>query len=297
MIGAMKDLQQLATDLQRRQQELIERWMEALATRSWNLRTALDRPPDTAPASAHEARLGDVLEDKRRSGIPFNPDLLRQRCQHFLQTLAEAITHNGALEMGAPEFREPVQVLSFTAGWMAGGGLGIADTVALVNALADVLGPEPARLYQTMMVVVTEAFMAAVEQKAEVHYRDVMEKSQLVCSLATNLPALFLVGDPDRRALDEAMGRVKMLAVMRQAPAVLVDCSGLIHLDRALPELVVVMQDYFDDGPEVVVLAGVVPGLMRSLEQAKLQGISVHEHLPPAMAEAAAACGLSWPAK
>ena len=293
----MNDLEKLVQTIQQQQQELLVRWMEALATRSWNLREIFNRPAAADPAAAQESPFPEMEAAGRRSGIPLNPELLEQRCRHFLQTLAEAISANGALEMGAPEFREPVQALSFTAGWMAGGGLGIADTVALVNSLADALGPRPARLYQTMMVVVTEAFMAAVEQQAEVRYRDAMKKSQLVCSLSADLPALFLVGDPDRHALDEALGRVKMLTVMRQAPAVLVDCSGLLHPDRVLPELMPMLQDYFDDGPEEVVLSGVAPGLRSSLAEAERLGVSIHEHLPPALAEAASACGLSWPAK
>ncbi len=269
--------------------------MEALAARSWNLRDVLTRPP--AEPAVETVDPFAAATPARRSGIPLNPELLRQRCDHFLDTLAEALTTRGALEMGAPEFREPVQILSFTAGWMAGGGLGIADTVALVNALADVLGPEPPRLYQAMMVVVTEAYMAAVEQRAAVRYRDAMEKSQLVCDLASELPALFLVGDPDRRALDEALGRVKMLTVMRQAPTVLLDCSGLLHPDRTLPELEPMLLDYFDDGPQTVVLSGVSPGLRQTLSEAEQRGVSIHEHTPPALAEAAAACGLEWPAK
>ena len=292
----MTDLGELAATIHQRRQELVERWMEAMAARSWNLRDLLTRPPEEPVAEAVDP-FAEAPTPGRRSSIPVNPDLLRQRCRHFLGTLAEALAHRGALEMGAPEFREPVQILSFTAGWMAGGGLGIADTVALVNALDDVLGPEPARLYQTMMVVVTEAYMAAVEQRAAVRYRDAMEKSQLVCALATDLPALFLVGDPDRRALDEALGRVKMLTVMRQAPAVLLDCSGLLHPQTTLPELEPMMLDYFDDGPDTVVLSGVSPGLRATLAEAEQRGVSVHEHTPPALAEAAAACGLEWPAR
>ena len=293
----MQNLKQLVLTIHQQQQELLARWMEALATRSWNLRDVLNRPRETEPAAAQESPFPETPAAGRRSGFPLNPELLRQRCRHFLQTLAEAITANGALEMGAPEFREPVQALSFTAGWMAGCGLGIGDTVALVNSLADALGPRPARLYQAMMVVVTEAYMAAVEQRAEVRYRDAMEKSQLVIALSTDLPALFLVGDPDRHALDDALSRFKTLAVMRQAPAVLVDSSGLLHPDRALPELIPLLLEYFDDGPETVVLAGVAPGLRPSLAEAERQGISIHEHMPPALAEAASACGLSWPAK
>ena len=288
----MTDLQQLVATIGQHRQQLLERWMEALAARSWNLRDVLTRQ-DPAPGEEPPS----LEPGPGRSGIPLNPELLEQRCQHFLETLAEAIDSNGALEMGAPEFREPVQALSFTAGWMAGGGLGVADTVALVNALADVLGPEPARLYQTMTVVVTEAYMAAVEQRAEVRYRDAMEKSQLVCALATNLPALFLVGDPDRHALDEALGRVKMLAVMRQAPAVLLDGSGLLHPDEVMPDLVPMLREYFDDGPDTVALAGIPPGLRPSLEEAQLHGLSVHADVPAALAAAAGACGLSWPSK
>ena len=284
-----QNLQQLVQTIQQQQPQLVTNWMDAMARRSWNLRALLrpsPRQPDQ-PSPQTSAMPGTT-------GIPLKPELLEQRCLHFLNTLAEAITARGALEMGAAEFREPVQALSFTAGWMAGKGLGIADAVALVNALADTLGPEPGALYQTMMVVVTEAFMAAVEQNAHVRYRDAMERSQLVCALNLRLPCLFLVGDPDRRALDEALGRVKMLAVMREAPVVLVDGSGLIHPDRALGQAMPLLAEYFGDDGCRPVLAGVPPGLRRELTAAT-PGISIHEELPGALGEAAAECGIDWP--
>ena len=287
------DLRHLAQTISQHRAQLLSSWMEELGRRSWFMRAAADR----AQGRDQQQAQGQQPGTGRGSGIPLSPRLLRQRCDHFLATLSDAMALHPRLELGAPAYREPVQTLSFTAGWMAGGGLGIGEAVELIHALKQVLGPDLEQLYQAMTVVVTEAFMAAVEQQAGVRYRDAMEKSQLVCSLSSRLSALFLVGDPDRRALDEALGRAKMLAVMRRSPAILVDGSALLHPEQALPEALQMLLEYFPDEQPERIITGVPPVLRATLEPLERQGLAVHETLPQALSAAAAACGLQWPAQ
>lgn len=259
------NLQPLAQSIERRLPGLTERWMAELHGRSWSLRALVRGRPGG----------GDGAQDAHRSGRARNvPQILAHHAEHFLASLAVALRGAERLEVGAPAFREPVQVLSFTAGWMAGCGLGIGDAVALVDALRVVLGPHLEGFYQALLVVVCEAFMAAVDQKAQVRYRDAMERCQLVVPLRDNLPCLFLVGDPDRRAMDDAVGRLMMLALMRGADRVVVDITGLADPSALLPELVPLLQDYHTVAHCNVLLTGAAPEHRAVLDPLTRRGIS-----------------------
>jgi hypothetical protein len=261
---------------------LRRRWVELLCQRSWRLRS------NDATTTTNGPSLLERLED---------------RCQTLLESLdaslagAQAEAQGGAplLATGAAEYREVVQHLSFTAGWMAGEGLPISDGVVLVQTLQeslDLAAHDPAtqaRFFQGLMVVVTESYAASLDQRAHAHYRDAMEKSQLVCDLHPRLPFLFLVGDPDRQALEDAVGRVMMLAAMREAPAVVVDAAGLIWPDRVLPEAAGIIAEHAQAAGVVVTLAGVTPAVSK-----EIRGVvhSVHDALIDAVKAAADAVGL-----
>jgi hypothetical protein len=259
---------------------LVQRWLKALSQRSWALRGILQ-------AGAPEGGAG--------AGSVVTRALLSQRCEHFLETLAQGLRTSERPELGTPQFREAVQSLSFTAGWMAGAGVRVADTVALVHSLQEVLEGALEDMGEALVAVVSEAYMAAVEQQAQVRYRDTIEKCQLVCALSSRLPGLFLVGDPDRRALDDAIGRLMMLALMREAPVVLVDGSGLLAVEQSLPEAIRILLDYNRETDLRVVICGVPAALKRTLVEAHRQGLSMYEEFAEGLHEAAPLCGLSWP--
>jgi hypothetical protein len=254
------------------------------------------------------AGTGGAAADEGDAAAPppegsLQPALLRQRCVHVLETLGEALKSAPRLEAGAPELREPVQSVAFAAGWMAGVGASIGDVVALVHGLQEVMDPELRGLGEALMVVATEAFVAARRQRAAGQYRDAMEKCQVVCPLHSRLPCLWLVGDPDRQAVDRAAGRLMMLAAMRQAPAVLVDCAGLLAAQRTLEESGALLREHVRESACHVVLSGLprdlwprlAPGGTEGAEGAAAQGLSLHDDFPAALAEAAARCGLSGP--
>ncbi len=261
---------------------LRRRWIGLLCQRSWRLRSA------DATTTSNGPSLLERLED---------------RCQNLLESLdaslagAQAGAQDGVpqLATGADEYREAVQHLAFTAGWMAGEGLPISDAVVLVQTLQESLDLEAhdvaaqTRFFQGLMVVVTESYAASLNQRAHAHYRDAMEKSQLVCDLHPRLPFLFLVGDPDRHALEDAVGRVMMLAAMREAPAVVVDVGGLIWPDRVLPEAAGIIAEHAQAAGVVVTLAGATPATSKGIRVAVH---SVHEALIDAVQAAADAAGL-----
>jgi hypothetical protein len=257
---------------------LRRRWVGLLCQRSWRLRSA------DATTTSNGPSLLERLED---------------RCQNLLESLESSLAgaQDGVpqLATGADEYREAVQHLAFTAGWMAGEGLPISDAVVLVQTLQESLDLEAhdvaaqARFFQGLMVVVTESYAASLNQRAHAHYRDAMEKSQLVCDLYPQLPFLFLVGDPDRHALEDAVGRVMMLAAMHEAPAVVVDVGGLIWPDRVLAEAAGIIAEHAQAAGVVVTLAGATPAASKGIRGAVH---SVHEALTDAVKAAADAAGL-----
>ena len=265
------------------------RWIEMLVQRSWKLRQAAQSAGRNGPT---------ILQ------------LLQDRCLTFLEALSAAMTDSSVLAIGAPEYREAVQHLSFAAGWMAGVGLPISDAVALAQSLQECLtsgGPDAGsppprrepptsteRFFQALMIVVTEAYAASLDQRALAKYRDAMEKSQLVCDLHPQLPFLFLVGDPDRHALEDAVGRVMMLAAMREASVVVVDGAGLIWPDRVLPEAVAIIEEHGRSAGVKVIFSGVPASLRRGLPVAVVID-SIHGPLVEAVSAALAAGGLDWP--
>ena len=245
---------------------VLSRWMDVLRQRSWKLRSLQDGD--------------DTLE------------LLRERCRHFSSTLGEALRTADTLATGSPVFREAVQSLAFTAGWMAGAGLPVTDAVALVHALEEVLGPAPRpRFFQSLLVVVAEAFASSLVQRERARHRDAMEKSQVVCDLHQRLPCLFLVGDPDRQALEDAAGRVMMLAAMREAGVVLVDGSALLVPESVLPVACSILAEHGEAAAVRVVMGGVPPAVAREMSAG---GVTLCDSWSEALGTALQCSGLSF---
>jgi hypothetical protein len=253
---------------------LLQRWLVAVFKRSWKLRSLVQE--------AGEVERSEPLVH------------LRERGRHFLETLAAALRTSEKLEIGSPGYREAVQSLAFTAGWMAGTGLAVTDAVALVFGLREVLDWPQETFYQSLIMVVTEAFAASLVQRERAKYRDAMEKSQVVCDPHSRLPCLFLVGDPDRHALEDAVGRVMMLAVMREAPVVLVDGSALLAPDQVLPVAAPILAEHGEAASVKVVVSGVGPALARELKTNAGRDMEFFEDFKEAMVVAMASCGLGW---
>lgn len=256
---------------------LLDRWMEKLCSKSWSLREAVRK-------HHKDAKTPSTVVDQ-----------LCQRCRNFLVSLENALSGASVLEMGSAEFREAVQSLSFSAGWMAGVGLPITDAIMLVYTLKDSLDWDNESFFQALMVVVTEAHSASQMQKAQSKHRDVMEKSQFVCNLHWRLPMLVLVGDPDRHALDDAVGRVMMLAVMREARAVVIDISTLIHPEVTGRQALEILNDHSNSARVEVHLCGISPVLQRELQSKLADRVFLYDELPKALSQAAKVNDLSWP--
>ena len=187
-----------------------------------------------------------------------------------MESLARALKDADSLALGEPIFREPIQHFAFLAGWMAGADLPISAAVALCHGLREVTG-DVGVFYDWLVVVVAEAYSAGVEQAAEARHRQIIEKSQVVCALAERVVALFVVGDPDREALDDAIGRLMMLAVMRDARAIIIDAAGLLDHERLFLATSFVAEHRQALARRQVMISGVSPELGGQLaEQSKL---------------------------
>jgi hypothetical protein len=246
-------------------------WMKELRCRSWSLR----RPPTSA------------------SGLSLT--LLRERCRLFLGALIEALRLAPAQEIGAPEFREPVQILSVLASWIACSGGTFTDAVAVIHGLRAVWATLTEEMFQSLVVVMGEAFCATVEQQAQSHFRDAMSRSQVVCAPHPRLPCLFLVGDPDRQVLDDALERLLTLGCMRDAATLLIDVSGLLSPERTVAQLCEQLEAAHLKLPCRLILAGLSPKLMDELTRRRLEQVTCHEDLSTALAEAAGWANLPWP--
>lgn len=248
-------LEELRTALGDGRGEIVDRWMEATRVRAWQLR-----------------------------GRPIDPQL-RERAAAALEALAEALQAADELALGAPVFRESVQLFSFLAGWMAGAAKSISAAVALCHALRDVLGVPAPYLYDALVVVVGEAYAAGIEQAAQARHRQIIEKSQVVCILRERVVGLFLVGDPDREALDDAVGRLMMLAVMRNASSVVLDASGLMTT-KPLPLAVSFVAEHREAlAHRQVLLSGVAPESVPELAAGVSLDLRGFERLDHALAE------------
>ncbi|PIE18522.1 MAG: hypothetical protein CSA65_04350 [Proteobacteria bacterium] len=184
-------------------EDVIDRWLDATRARCWQLR------------------------------VSKHGDQLRQRCQACLRSLTQALHEAESVALGDPIFREPIQHVSFLAGWMAGVDLPVSAAVGLCQGLRDLTG-EAGSFYDWLVVVVAEAYAAGVEQAADARHRQLIQKSQVVCILRDRVVGLFLVGDPDREALDDAIGRLMMLAVMRDASTIVLDAAGLADVEERM---------------------------------------------------------------
>lgn len=217
--------------------DIVDRWLEAARARCWQLR------------------------------MTKHGQQLRLRCGACLESLAQGLRDADSLALGDPIFREPIQHFSFLAGWMAGVDLPVSAAVGLCHGLREITGDAGA-FYDWMVVVVAEAYAAGVEQAAEARHRQLIEKSQVVCILRDRVVGLFLVGDPDREALDDAIGRLMMLAVMRDARAIVLDAAGLADVDQRMALAVSFVAEHRQAlAAREVLLSGVSEPLAAALAQ------------------------------
>ncbi len=218
--------------------------------------------------------------------------LLQERCAVFLELLFEGLKWNPRLEPGSTELREAIQSLSFLVGWLAGQHVPISEALLLVSALKKALTLEQETFYESLLVVVSESYLAAERQKATIRFQDVMEKCQLVCDLHFGVPLLFLVGEPDKQATNEALGRLMMLATIQDAKVVVVDCSHLLHPEDILFKSLASLKEHCEEMVLHCMLSGIYEEMRGQLQKDLPWYMETHETLRGAMEKAAELIGL-----
>jgi|GEM_PF-6412197 len=234
---------------------LLDRWLENATHNSWFLRQQISVYPQ-----------------------------LRERCAAFITALRESLVGLKTFQAGSPELREPLQIFTFTAGWMAGVGMPIGSVVALSMGLTDALGGRGNGFLCSLLMAATEAHAAGIEQKARASHRAIIAKSQVVCLLSHDLPALFLVGDPDQSALDDAVSRLMMLALMRESKILIIEASGLRDPETVLCGIVGILRDEAVDSSRTLMVCGISNKLAEQLvAQHGPHGWMPYEELHPAL--------------
>jgi len=140
-----------------------------------------------------------------------------------------------ALVPGAPALRELEKNTGFAGATMAAAGLSGFDVAAFLLALRDALRERVAsdhgallqRLFEWLSALALDAFATARVMTAHERMRAELERGTPVVLVAPRVPAVLLVGAPDRHTLDVIFDRAVVLVVTQSAPAIVVDATGL----------------------------------------------------------------------
>lgn len=140
-----------------------------------------------------------------------------------------------ALVPGAPTLRELEKNTGFAGATLAAAGLSGFDVAAFLLSLRDALcervaaghGPLLQRLFEWLSALALDAFAMAQVMTARERMRAELEVGTPVLLVAQRVPAVLLVGAPDRHTLDVIFDRAVVLLVTQDAPAIIVDATGL----------------------------------------------------------------------
>lgn len=206
-----------------------------------------------------------------------------ERANLALQALKNACNCATSLHLGDAIFRETVQLFSFIGGW-APNHIPIGGVVALALGLEDTLGPRSKPLCDALTFIMSEAYAIGLKEKCDAEHRQVIEKSQWVTALSDGVVCLALVGDPDRQALDDAIGRLMMLAVMRDAKAIVVDGSALVTVDSSLPLVLSFIFDHREAlSTRKVMICGLSAAAIKHIDIDSRLDVEVFERLDSAL--------------
>lgn len=179
----------------------------------------------------------------------------------MFESLAEALPA-AELQPGAHELREVEKTFAFTGSSLAGAGGNGFDAAALVQATREVIltliddDVERQRFrawFDWLLALTLDSFGASGTNGARERVREQLENGMPAVVVAPEVPAAFLVGDPDALLVDAFLGRVLMLVVRVGGRVIILDATGLA--DPSSPAVIV--------------------GLDRFLRHRKMAGVTV----------------------
>lgn len=204
------------------------------------------------------------------------PRLLDAReFQALARSVVEPLAHGLSepdAEPGASCLREAEKAFAFAGGAFGMNGASAFDVAAFTTSLRDVLSDEArdvperealARLFDWFSALAVESFSTSVREALRLHHRETLERGTPVVMITPELPAAFLVGEPDRSVIEATFGRVLLAVVRVGARAVILDGGGLTRPDAA--ELIEAMERFASHRK----IAGKVTLVMTGLAEAQ----------------------------
>lgn len=157
-----------------------------------------------------------------------------QELSHALPSeRADGTVLPGDLERGSNATRELDRAVTFVGASMAALGHSSFDLAAGLLALRDLaLAAEPEeresviRLFEWLMTVTLNSFATAGVAAVEEKQREQLAQGTPIVLVTSVLPALLLVGAPDRLGYDTIFSRLLLTVVRVGAVAVVIDANG-----------------------------------------------------------------------
>jgi hypothetical protein len=143
----------------------------------------------------------------------------------IVATLAFAFAEDDCAP-GTPALRESEKLFAFAGGNLGMGGASAFEVCAFVDTLRDALVARAhdagekqalARLFDWMTALALEAYASSRLDALRLRHRDSLEKGTPVVMVTRELPAAFLVGEPERVVLEAVFGRL-LLSVLSGLP-------------------------------------------------------------------------------
>ncbi len=228
----------------------------------------------------------------------FDEPGMSQLARPLFESLADALPAS-ELQPGSHELREVEKTFAFLGSALAGSGGSGFDAAAIVQAAREVVlahldDDAEQRRFRTwfdwLLALTLDSFGASGANGARERLREQLENGMPAVVVAPEVPAAFLVGDPDTLLLDAFLGRVLMLIVRVGAHVIIVDATGLSN--QASPALVVGLDRFFRHRKMagVVILAVGLDGKSREVwsglaSRADLQLVA-HDGFDQAVADA-----------
>jgi hypothetical protein len=160
----------------------------------------------------------------------------------LLESLAEACAA-GPADLAADHFRAAVRDFSFVGGRLESMRASPSLLVRLMAALSDCLDPELhsgdlRRTWRPLEVglsaIMLETYCLGVRARERAVLAEVLEKHTPIIRLPGDVPALIVVGSPNRQALSILLGRLLLEVARMGADILLVDFTNAQPLQRSV---------------------------------------------------------------
>ena len=212
-------------------------------------------------------------------------DELAVRSVPVLEELAHGFD-GPALDLSHQAFRGAVREFSFVGGWLAGRGATASLAVKWVAALGTVLRErlpfdpqavaEWRRLEQELVALTMETFCRSLRSEARQRGQELLERATPLIRLPGDVPALLVVGAPDRDVLAGLCGRLLLEVARLGASRLILDFAGCTDLPAASRSVLVELLDHRKLADREVILSGVEPNLARHLRSAVADPSPLH---------------------